>query len=65
MSTMLLGLHRQHSILCLARGNPDANANGLAETNERVLVEHEAINIDTSWQFMFISMNLGTQKAMQ
>ena len=34
-------------------GIHDANANGLAETNERVLVEHEVINIDTSWQFMF------------
>ena len=43
-------------------GIHDANANGIAETNERVLVEHEVINIDTSWQFLFYLNESGNQE---
>ncbi|MGA0331764.1 MAG: CARDB domain-containing protein [Candidatus Poseidoniaceae archaeon] len=32
-------------------GVHDANGNGISEVNERILIEHEAINIGTSWQF--------------
>ena len=34
-------------------GLHDVNANGIADPNERVLIEHQVINIDTSWQFLF------------
>ncbi len=34
-------------------GVHDTNANGISESTERVLIEHEVINIGTSWQFLF------------
>lgn len=34
-------------------GVHDVNSNGIAETTERILVDHEVINIDNSWQFLF------------
>ena len=34
-------------------GVHDANGNGISEVNERILIEHEVINIGTSWQFSF------------
>lgn len=33
-------------------GVHDANTNGIADLNERVLIEHEVMNIDTAWQFL-------------
>ena len=48
-----VGLHKTAFNPMFGSRESHANANGLAETNERVLVEHEVINIDTSWQFMF------------
>ena len=32
-------------------GVDDANGNGISEVNERIPIEHEVINIGTSWQF--------------
>ncbi len=34
-------------------GVHDTNSNGFAEETERIPIEHEVINIDTSWQFLF------------
>ncbi len=34
-------------------GVHDENTNGIADLDERVLIEHELINIDTAWQLLF------------